>query len=267
MTLHHISSRQNPFYKELQRIARAAGSARSKEILLEGLNLCSAWIEQVGAPKAIILDEQIAQQSAMQELLERLGDVPCYVLSRSLFARLSDVVTPQGVIFLVAKPYTELPTQVQQTCLILDRIQDPGNLGTLLRTAAAVGIDEVFLTAGTVSPWSPKVLRSAQGAHFLLAIYEQVGREECMQRLRIPLAMTVLDGDCSLFESQLTGPIAWLFGNEGQGADRAWWADASYRIRIEHEPQVESLNVAVAAAVCLFEHRRQRTTQPPKKQV
>lgn len=260
MTAHRISSRQNPFFKDLYRWARAAGGARTQQLLLEGMNLCQSWLLQRGAPDALILDEAAQSMPEVRALRAQMPEVPCYLLSSALFRRLSDVVSPQGIMFLVKKPAPELPAEISQTCLILDRIQDPGNLGTILRTAAALGIGEIFLTPGTVSPWSPKVLRSAQGAHFLLTLYEQMPRTECLPRLRIPLAMTVPDGDETLFGSRLTGPIAWLFGNEGQGVDPAWRADADYRITIEHLPQIESLNVAVAAAVCLFEQRRQCLT-------
>lgn len=257
MTVHQISSRQNPFFKELSRCARAAGGARAEQLLLEGMNLCLSWLEHRGAPDALIIDETSQSLPEIRQLQAQLSHVPCYQLSSTLFRRLSDVVSPQGVMFWVRKPVPELPAQIRQTCLILDRIQDPGNLGTMLRTAAALGIEQIFLTPGTVSAWSPKVLRSAQGAHFLVTLHEQMDRSECLQRLRIPLAVTVPDGDETLFGSRLTGPIAWVFGNEGQGVDPAWRADADYRIAIEHLPQIESLNVAVAAAVCLFEHHRQ----------
>ncbi|HLS21749.1 MAG TPA: RNA methyltransferase [Paenalcaligenes sp.] len=257
MKMHQISSRHNPFFKDLQRIARAAGGARSQQLLLEGLNLCSSWLQHRSAPQAVIIDQAVQQTPAIQALLAQVPAVDCYAFSSALFQRLTDVVTPQGVMFLVDKPVARLPARITQSCLILDRIQDPGNLGTLLRTAAAVGIDTVFLTTGTVSPWSPKVLRSAQGAHFLLSIHERMHPAKCLDRLQIPLALTVLDGEVSLFASTLEGPIAWLFGNEGQGVDAAWLKQADLKITIEHAPEVESLNVAVAAAVCLFEHQRQ----------
>lgn len=257
MNMHLISSRHNPFFKDLQRIARAAGGGRTQQLLLEGLNLCSSWLQHRSAPQAVIIDQAVKQAPAVQALLAQASGVDCYVFSTSLFQRLSDVVTPQGVMFLVDKPAARLPARIMQSCLILDRIQDPGNLGTLLRTAAAVGIQTVFLTTGTVSPWSPKVLRSAQGAHFLLSIHERMSPADCLSRLHIPLALTVLDGEISLFSSTLDGPVAWLFGNEGQGVDAAWLERADFKITIEHAPAVESLNVAVAAAVCLFEHQRQ----------
>lgn len=257
--MHAISSRQNRFYKEWLRVAQGAGGSRSNLILLEGVHLCSAWLQHVGAPNAVLLDQGHINENALTELCEALAhDVPIYALSSRLFEGLSDVVSPQGVIFVVPKPTPLIPKEINQTCVLLDRIQDPGNLGTILRTAAALEIKHVFLTPGTVSAWSPKVLRSAQGAHFLTAIHEQVDFAQWVRVLKIPLALTLLDSQSrSLYDSNLQGPIAWAFGNESQGVDLHWLSAAKHRLIIPHAAQIESLNVSVAAAVCLFEHRRQ----------
>lgn len=255
--MHEIQSRQNPFFKKLQRIARAAGSAREPYILLEGIHLCAAWSTQFDPPKAVVINKKQVNQKAIITILKTVANTKIYVLSNHLFNILSDVINPQGIMFLVKKPEYNVPAAVKENCLLLDRIQDPGNLGTILRTAASLNINHIYLTQGTVSPWSPKVLRSAQGAHFHLAIYESTLVKQWVKQLAIPLAITVLEGGQSLYESQLKGPIAWAFGNESQGINTKWLPMATHLITIEHATQVESLNVAVAAAVCLFEHQRQ----------
>jgi len=257
--MHHISSRQNRFYKEWLRIAQAAGGSRSDLVLLEGVHLCSAWLQHFGAPNAVLLDQSQINESALAELFDALvDDAPTYVLSPGLFKGLSDVVSPQGVIFVVPKPTPHTLKEINQTCVLLDRIQDPGNLGTILRTVAALKINHVFLTPGTVGAWSPKVLRSAQGAHFLTTIHEQVDFAQWVTGLKIPLALTLLDSQSrSLYDSDLQGPIAWAFGNESQGVDSHWQSAAKHCLIIPHAAQIESLNVSVAAAVCLFEHHRQ----------
>lgn len=256
--MQYISSRQNRWYKQWYRVAKAAGSARSEFVLLEGINLCSAWLLHYGAPDAVLLDESQKNDAAIKEFCASLPSAEIFVLHQGLFKSLSDVVSPQGVIFVVPKPIVDFPQRLRQTCVLLDQVQDPGNLGTILRTVAALEIDNVFLTTGTVSAWSPKVLRSAQGAHFLTNIHEQVDFNQWMQNLDIPLAITTLSPTAqSLYESELKGPIAWAFGNEGRGIEQRWQEMAKHQLNIPHSSQIESLNVAVAAAVCLFEHHRQ----------
>ena len=120
--------------------------------------------------------------------------------------------------FVVALPAPALPGAVDENCVLFDRIQDPGNVGTLLRTCAAAGIKRVFLATGTAAAWSPKVLRSGQGAHFALAIHEHVDLAALLPRLRAPLVAT-LDGASDLYRTALPERCAWVFGHEGQGVD------------------------------------------------
>lgn len=129
-------------------------------------------------------------------------------------------------------------------------------MGTLLRTAAAAGLREVYVSSGCVAAWSPKVLRSAQGAHFSLDIHENVDLLALRKRLNIPLLVTALDDAQPLYEADLPRHAAWVFGNEGRGVAPELIAAADLRISIPQSPAVESLNVAVAAGICLFEHRR-----------
>jgi TrmH family RNA methyltransferase len=173
---------------------------------------------------------------------------------RSLVA----VESGQGVAFLVYPPRPRLPQSIDENCVLFDRIQDPGNVGTLLRTCAAAGVKRVFLGKGTAAAWSPKVLRSAQGGHFVLAIHEQLDLLALLPRLRLPLVATALTGAQNLFDRDLPPRCAWLFGHEGQGVAPDLLKYAQFILRIPHAEQaIDSLNVGVAAAICLFEQRRQ----------
>ena len=138
-------------------------------------------------------------------------------------------------------------------------MQDPGNLGTVLRTAAAAGIGQALLSPGCAAAWSPKVLRAGQGAHFALAIHEEADLAAFMADYRGMTAATCLDGATSLYEARWTGPLAWIFGAEGQGVRPELVAAAQLRIKIPMPGAVESLNVGAAAAVCLFEAVRRRS--------
>src|SRR5690606_26047913 len=113
----------------------------------------------------------------------------------------------------------EIPARIDENCVLLDRVQDPGNVGSVLRSCAAAGIQRVFLSDETAFAWSPKVLRSAQGAHFSLAIHERVDLQALLARLDVPLAVTTLESAQSLYHADLPSRCAWVFGHEGQGVD------------------------------------------------
>ena len=149
---------------------------------------------------------------------------------------------------------------IASDCLLLEDLQDPGNVGTILRTAAAVGVKNVLLSSKCSSAWSPKVLRAGMGAQFSLNIYEDADLSRFLQSAEIMSIATVLnDESVSLYEIDLKQPIAWLFGSEGQGMSQTLSANAQIKVRIPQEAStVESLNVPPAAAVCLYEQYRQK---------
>ena len=137
--------------------------------------------------------------------------------------------------------------------VVLDAIQDAGNVGTLLRTAAAAGVRHVILGQGCAGAWTPRVLRAGQGAHFVLSVHEDADLADFMADYEGTTVVTCLDGALSLYDARWQGPVAWVFGAEGQGVRRELIDIARLRVRIPMPGQVESLNVAAAAAVCLFE--------------
>ncbi|HZV67766.1 MAG TPA: RNA methyltransferase, partial [Telluria sp.] len=134
---------------------------------------------------------------------------------------------------------------------------DPGNVGSILRSAAAAGLKQVYCSAGTAFCWSPKVLRAAMGAHFVLDIYENVDLAPLVRAARIPVLATSGYATDRLYDVDLRRPVAWLLGHEGQGVADDLLSLASHQVVIPHLGQVESLNVAACAAVCFFEQLRQ----------
>lgn len=252
----HLQSRDNPQYKQLLRVS--AGKV-SDQVLLEGVHLCEEWLRHQGLPVWAVFDaERLAQSAALQRLAKHIDADTGLTLDDALYPRLSQVAGQgQGVCFVVKRPSPDLPASISGNVLWLDRVQDPGNLGTLLRTAAAVGIKQVFVSEGSVSAWSPKVLRSAQGAHFVLQVYEHLDLHALCERLRVPLVATALEQGQMLYSLELPKACAWLAGNEGQGVDPALLARADLRVFIPQSDAVESLNVGVATAVCLYEQLRQ----------
>ena len=182
------------------------------------------------------------------------------VLDDRLFDQLDIMPSPSPLLAVVETPRLALPASgPEHDLVVLDRIQDPGNVGTILRTAAAAGIRTVLTTAGTAACWAPKVLRAGMGGHFVLDIHENIPLDQLKAQVgALPLAGTVLQDGQSLYATDLRRPLAWVFGNEGEGIDPALQAQLGCRLTIPQDPGVESLNVAASAAVCLFEQRRQR---------
>ncbi|CAM5180447.1 TrmH family RNA methyltransferase OS=Castellaniella defragrans OX=75697 GN=HNR28_002400 PE=4 SV=1 [Castellaniella defragrans] len=254
-----IASRENPDFRFWLRLSQSrVGRTEVPRVLLEGQHLCEAWCQHQGDPCTLIVGESMRALPWVAALWDRCAASRRVVLRDSLAGVLSQVEHGPAVFCVVQPPQPSLPQRVESACLCLDRVQDPGNLGTLLRTAAAAGFRHAFLSAGCAQAWTPKVLRSGQGAHFALRIHEQVDLGQLIDRLAIPLAVTTLERGRSLYEVDLRRPCAWLFGNEGRGVAEQWLAQATVRVRIPQEPLVESLNVAAAAAICLFEQRRQQ---------
>ena len=185
------------------------------------------------------------------------------VLDDGLFDALDILPSPVPVLALVDAPAPALPERLAGAdVVILDRVQDPGNVGAIIRTAAAAGIRTLLATTGTAACWSPKVLRAGMGGHFVLDIHEGIAPDALPALLAVPLAGTVLDGGQPLYGQDLRPPLAWIFGNEGEGIDPHLLPRLGLRLTIPQASGVESLNVAAAAAVCLFEQRRQRLAAP-----
>ena len=164
------------------------------------------------------------------------------------------------MVLLVEKIVAPMPLSITETCVVLDGVQDAGNVGSILRSAAAAGIQHVFCAPGTVYAWSSKVLRAGMGAHFLLGIYEDVDPGGLIERVAsdVPVAITDSHGAKAIYDADLSGPVAWVFGNEGAGVSTVWRDRAALRVTIPQPGGMESLNVAAAAAVCLFEQCRQK---------
>lgn len=256
-----IQSRDNPFFKEL---ARLAGSARQRnkmsQTLLDGAHLLAAYLESGSKPKHILLNAAALHDDEITSLLACANDAPVTQLDDKLFAELSELKTPTGVLALIEFIPPDVPVADSCFALLLEDIQDPGNLGSMLRSAAAAGCDAVFLSKGCADAWSPRVLRAAMGGHFALHIYEQQHLPDVAKEFAGTLLAASLQATHSLYECELHGKIAFLIGNEGAGLSDELLNLATRKITIPMPGKAESLNAAAATAVCLFEAVRQRCT-------
>lgn len=257
-----ISSRDNPLYKELKLLATNSQARRKAgRTLLDGVHLCEAYLQHAGLPAFCVVSEGSMGNVEVVHVVQRCeaGRVSCIVLPDQLYQALSQVEHGVGLLFVIDTPQNTVPAVLARPAVLLDNLQDPGNLGSILRSAAAAGIEEVYCSKTTVFAWSPKVLRAGMGAHFLLNIHENVELPRLMGSARVPILATSSHASQRIYDMDLKRPVAWLFGHEGQGVSQDLLDLATHRVAIPHLGAVESLNVAASAAVCFFEQVRQKT--------
>lgn len=252
MSLKRITSRDNPEYKDLLALAEDARARRqSGQAMLDGEHL----VEE--ALRADILPARLIVQSGSDVAArwrDRLSDVTVIELAPGLFRKLSSVVTPTGVLAVIDIP--EPAESVGEFPLLLDSVQDPGNLGAILRAAAAAGVTDVLLSPGCAEAWSPKALRGGQGGQFRLNIHVGVDLAAWLGTWTGQALAAVPRVPRSLYDLNLTGPVAFAFGNEGSGLTPVL-RDRCQAFAIPMAGDLESLNVATAVAVCLYERVRQ----------
>lgn len=260
-----LASRDNPTFKELRELMRDARRQRQeRRTLIEGPHLVAAALDHGVPPDLVAVSESAAALPEIAALLARLAAVPAVCLRDALFNEISELARPVGILARIPIPAAPAGLPAGD-CLLLDAVQDAGNVGTLLRTAAAAGVRDVLLGPGCAGAWTPRVLRAAQGAHFALAIREQADLPAFLRGYPGVSVATVARDGTPLYDLDLAAPVAWLFGNEGAGLAPALVAAAGRRVTIPLAAGSESLNVAAAAAVCLFEMRRQRAGRTMQK--
>lgn len=257
MTETALSSRDNPIFKRLKKLAESARARREAQMtLLDGEHLLTAYLQAGGQPHTLVRAASFAADR-FAPLAARCPHARTIVLPDALFAELAPVATPTGML---AEAAWLTPPALDTTPLVivLEDIQDPGNLGSMLRTGAAAGATLAVLSKGCHDPWSPKALRGGQGAQFVLPMAQAVDvRDWCAQFKGQSLALALAEYR-SLFTCDLTGPLALIVGNEGAGLSDAVRAAANATVQIPMLGKVESLNASAALAIAVFEAVRQR---------
>ncbi len=258
-----ITSRDNPTVKRLQALSGSSRERRQQgQTLLDGAHLVQSAVNAGIALRQLIVSDSGMHDAEIASLLHQHETTLAIQLTDTLFRQISPVDTPSGMLALIDSPGPEPGPVGGDSLLVLDSVQDSGNLGTILRTAAAAGLRRVLLTRGCAQAWSPRVLRAGMGGHFHLVIQEQLDTDDVaalLQGYPGDIAATTLSGQSAiLYETDLSGAVAWLFGAEGQGLSPAMQSLATTHVKIPMPGAVESLNVAAAAAICLFEQLRQR---------
>ncbi|MBI3383109.1 MAG: RNA methyltransferase [Aquabacterium sp.] len=266
-----ITSRDNPLVQRLRKHAQDPSAYRKLgEVWLEGDHLCSACLARgVPVALAVIADTAWLGEHGMaaghDELARKLSELArradkVVVVPQALWKVFSGLESHAHLGFLLSRPEGDAAGSGIRSGLrsvVLDRVQDAGNVGSILRSASAMGFEQVVALKGTAALWSPKVLRAGMGAHFALHLVEQVVADD-LAALAVPMVATSSHTDQLLPTAPLPDPCAWVLGHEGQGVAEAVMARCALKVAIPQPGGEESLNVAAAAAVCLYESLRRR---------
>ncbi len=246
--LTHISSRDNPLIKELRKLSQDSTAYRKQgRVWLEGDHLCRAALARGLKPALAVFSESFWPLAHTEWAHVAIKNI---VISDALLPEISGLESPARMGFVM-----ELPAQAEllthTASVILDRVQDAGNVGSILRSAAAFGFAQVIALKGTAALWSPKVLRAGMGAHFGLRLVESI-EPAALAALQVPIVVTSSHHGSFLHQQAIPMPCAWAMGHEGQGVSDDLMARASLKVRIDQPGGEESLNVAAAAAICLY---------------
>ncbi|SMC24799.1 RNA methyltransferase, TrmH family [Andreprevotia lacus DSM 23236] len=251
-----IQSTQNPLYKLAGKLAtHRRDRLKQGLMLLDGTHLVAAALDAGLALQHVLVTQAAINNPECVALVKR-ADARVHLLDEPLFATLSELPSLTGMLAIAAMPAPATP-QRGGLVLALDGVQDPGNVGSILRTALAAGVGQVWLSPGCADVWSPKVLRAGMGAQFVLALHERANLPALLAAFDGPVAATLLEGSVDLYDADLRGNLALVLGAEGQGVSPDIAALATLRLRIPMAPGIESLNVGAAAAICLYERVRQ----------
>ncbi len=248
-----LTSRDNPRVRRWRELTRDARERRKqRRAMIEGENLISAFLQSGRVVENLILSKTGSSRAEFIALARQTGKSPT-VLADPVFRSIAGTEAPAGIAAEIALPGPELDLRTSAGCLFLEGIQDAGNVGAILRSAAAFGIADAVLGQGCADAWSPKVLRAAMGAHFSMRIAESAALAVDIGHFGGTVVCTVPRGGVAITAVDLSGRIGWIFGTEGQGVSDALAARATLRVSIPMSGSAESLNVAAAAAICFYQ--------------
>lgn len=244
----HVTSRDNPLIKEIRKLSGDnTAYRRHGRVWLEGDHLCRAALARGLLPAVAVFSESFWPVAPVELASSAAKNI---VIPDALLPEVSGLESPAAMGFVLDLP-AQLPLDPGMASVILDRVQDAGNVGSILRSAAAFGFGQVIALKGTAALWSPKVLRAGMGAHFALRLVESV-EVEILNGLTVPILVTSSHHGMFLHQQKLPMPCAWAMGHEGQGVSNALMERSAFKVRIDQPGGEESLNVAAAAAICLY---------------
>lgn len=251
-----ITSKDNPLIKTAHALLTDPKKRKKMgQTVIEGTHLLDAYLKAEKMPISVIISESGLNNDEIQSLIKKFNKNPI-IISDTLYKNIRTLGTSLPIMAVIEMPNLILNHAIDNDCLILNGIQDTGNLGTLLRTASATDFKTVICTPNTAHAYNPKTLRASMGANFSLAIYENISVDAIFHFVKVPLFATTSHANGLIYRKDLTKPLALILGNEGQGVDERFLKKATPLTLPQYGE--ESLNVGVAGSVCLYEILRQR---------
>ena len=257
-----ISSKDNEFIKHIKKLKDKKYRDMNKEFVIEGIKLIREAIEEKAERKQIIIcDNCLDSDIIPKELMYEIAKYECVYVTESIFKVISDVNTPQGILAIIGRNAGEAQIDYMQDIIVaLDDIQDPGNLGTILRTVDSIGLNQILVSKGTADSYNPKVVRSTMGAIFRVKIIECKDLENTLKEVKkhkFKLVVTSLQTEKSLYDINFDKKLI-VIGNEANGVEQKIQDLADEKIKIPMLGKTESLNASVATGIVLYEYVRQK---------
>lgn len=253
-----ITSKDNDKIKEIKKIRDSKKVRDEKNVyIIEGLKMLKeAMSEGVKINTIIICEECLEKTAITSKLLYEIAKFNCIYVTKNIFNTLTEVVNPQGVLAIVEKPDTSNIKYDEDIIMLLDNIQDPGNLGTVLRTADAIGLTQVLVTKNTVNPYNPKVIRATMGAIFRVNVVV-IEDFEILKRNGYTVIATSLKGSNNIYDVKFNKHVI-IIGNESNGISEELLDFADIKAKLPMNGKAESLNASVAASIIMYEYMRQK---------
>ena len=257
-----ISSKDNELIKHIKKLKDKKYRDINKEFIIEGIKLIREAIEEKAEIKQIIIcDNCLDSDIIPKELMYEIAKYECVYVTESIFKVISDVNTPQGILAIIGRNAGEAQIDYTQDIIVaLDDIQDPGNLGTILRTVDSIGLNQILVSKGTADSYNPKVVRSTMGAIFRVKIIECEDLENTLKEVKkhkFKLVVTSLQTEKSLYDINFDKKLI-VIGNEANGVEQKIQDLADEKIKIPMLGKTESLNASVATGIVLYEYVRQK---------
>lgn len=257
-----ISSKDNEFIKHIKKLKDKKYRDISKEFIIEGVKLIKEAIEEKAEIKQIVVCDNCQNTDVIpKELMYEIAKYECVYVTENIFKTISDVNTPQGILAIIGRNIAETEIDYTQDIIVaLDDIQDPGNLGTILRTVDSVGLNQILVSKGTADSYNPKVVRSTMGAIFRVKIIECEDLENTLKEVKkhkYQLAITSLQTKNSIYDVEFNKKVI-VIGNEANGVKKEIQDMADVKVKIPMLGKTESLNASVATGIVLYEYVRQK---------
>lgn len=257
-----ISSKDNEIVKNIKKLKDKKYRDLNNEYLIEGIKIIKEAIEEKADIKQIIICDECEKADAIpKELMYEVAKYECIYVTEPVFKTMTDVSNPQGILAIIGKENNEQEIDYTQDIIVaLDDIQDPGNLGTILRTVDSIGLNQILVSKGTADAFNPKVVRSTMGAIFRVKIIECENLESTLKEVKkhkFKTVVTSLQTEKSIYDIEYNKKVI-IIGNEANGVEKNIQENADEKIKIPMLGKTESLNASVATGIVLYEYVRQK---------